>query len=165
MEAVYITYGNERRIAKECVCQQCGKSFWIPRKEKVGRYCSRSCSVEARKNTVLVECANCGQTIKKNRSRLKNSKHGLYFCNRTCKESAQRIGGIEQLQLPHYGQDSANNYRAFARRELPLKCNRCGWDEHPKILQVHHKDRNRSNGALENLEIICPNCHALEHWG
>jgi len=43
------------------------------------------------------------------------------------------------------------------------KCQRCGFDEYPKILGVHHKDRNRNNNTISNLEILCPNCHSIEH--
>ena len=28
-------------------------------------------------------------------------------------------------------------------------------------LELHHKDGNRYNNDLENLEILCPNCHSL----
>ena len=27
-------------------------------------------------------------------------------------------------------------------------------------LQIHHKDGNRFNHSLENLIILCPNCHS-----
>lgn len=33
-----------------------------------------------------------------------------------------------------------------------------------EILEVHHKDRDRSNNSLENLALLCPNCHATEHY-
>ncbi|MBI3573571.1 hypothetical protein HY090_00790 [Candidatus Kaiserbacteria bacterium] len=29
---------------------------------------------------------------------------------------------------------------------------------------MHHKDRNRNNNSLGNLELICPNCHYEEHY-
>ncbi|MBI2551090.1 HNH endonuclease [Candidatus Uhrbacteria bacterium] len=29
---------------------------------------------------------------------------------------------------------------------------------------MHHKDRNREHNQLENLELICPNCHYEEHF-
>jgi hypothetical protein len=28
-------------------------------------------------------------------------------------------------------------------------------------LELHHKDGNHYNNELSNLEILCPNCHAV----
>lgn len=43
-------------------------------------------------------------------------------------------------------------------------CSECGlgpeWRSKPLSLQLHHKDSNRRNNALENLRVLCPNCHA-----
>jgi 5-methylcytosine-specific restriction endonuclease McrA len=43
------------------------------------------------------------------------------------------------------------------------ECVRCGYNQQPAILVLHHEDRNRENNQLSNLEVLCPNCHALEH--
>lgn len=43
------------------------------------------------------------------------------------------------------------------------KCERCNYKK-CEILQIHRKDRNRANNNLENLELICPNCHYEEHF-
>lgn len=48
--------------------------------------------------------------------------------------------------------------------ERGAKCERCGFQSE-RILQVHHKDRDRSNNNMANLELICPNCHCEEHYG
>lgn len=43
------------------------------------------------------------------------------------------------------------------------KCEKCGniiWNGLPIPLEVHHKDGNKENNMLDNLEILCPNCHA-----
>lgn len=42
------------------------------------------------------------------------------------------------------------------------ECLRCGYNN-KQVLEVHHKDRNRSNNSMENLEVLCANCHKLEH--
>lgn len=42
-------------------------------------------------------------------------------------------------------------------------CERCGFDRDKAILGVHHKDRDRHNNELTNLEVLCPNCHSMEH--
>lgn len=45
------------------------------------------------------------------------------------------------------------------------KCERCGlttWLSVDIPLELHHKDGNHYNNELDNLELLCPNCHALE---
>ena len=45
-------------------------------------------------------------------------------------------------------------------------CQRCGFVAlHPAQLDVHHKDRDRTNNTPTNLETLCANCHRLEHAG
>lgn len=46
------------------------------------------------------------------------------------------------------------------------KCQRCGWSEKPvgaefTPCELHHKDGNSHNHSLDNLDLICPNCHSL----
>lgn len=43
------------------------------------------------------------------------------------------------------------------------ECEECGinnWRDKPISLQLHHKDGNRKNNELSNLQILCPNCHS-----
>lgn len=42
------------------------------------------------------------------------------------------------------------------------KCSCCGlseWLGNPIPLELHHKDGNKDNNELNNLELRCPNCH------
>ena len=42
------------------------------------------------------------------------------------------------------------------------KCEQCGiseWNNLPISLQLHHIDGNTNNNKLDNLMILCPNCH------
>jgi 5-methylcytosine-specific restriction endonuclease McrA len=44
------------------------------------------------------------------------------------------------------------------------RCTGCGldrWLEGPIPLQLDHIDGDRTNNLLENLRLLCPNCHAL----
>lgn len=54
------------------------------------------------------------------------------------------------------------NYRKVALKRLKHSCVKCGVTN-LKVLIVHHKDRNRQNNNLDNLEFLCRNCHFLEH--
>ena len=44
------------------------------------------------------------------------------------------------------------------------KCEGCGnteWLGNPIPLELHHKDGDNTNHELDNLALLCPNCHAL----
>ena len=35
----------------------------------------------------------------------------------------------------------------------------------PEVLEVGHLDGDRSNNSVENLAILCPNCHKMHDIG
>lgn len=41
------------------------------------------------------------------------------------------------------------------------KCNLTEWLQQPIPLELHHIDGNNQNNNLKNLQLLCPNCHAL----
>lgn len=46
------------------------------------------------------------------------------------------------------------------------KCEICGiteWNGQPLTLQLHHINGNPKDDRLENLQILCPNCHSQTH--
>ena len=48
----------------------------------------------------------------------------------------------------------------------PYKCevyNNEEWNGQPIPLQVHHLNGNHNDNRFENLQLICPNCHAQTH--
>jgi 5-methylcytosine-specific restriction endonuclease McrA len=40
-------------------------------------------------------------------------------------------------------------------------CKTSVWLEKPIKLEVHHLDGNRTNNNLDNLQLLCPNCHSF----
>lgn len=43
------------------------------------------------------------------------------------------------------------------------KCEQClntSWLGKPINLEIHHKDGNHNNNSLDNLQLLCPNCHS-----
>lgn len=43
------------------------------------------------------------------------------------------------------------------------KCECCGcseWNGKPLTMELHHKDGNHYNNEINNLQMLCPNCHA-----
>lgn len=44
------------------------------------------------------------------------------------------------------------------------KCERCGnieWEGEPIPLELHHINGNHTDNRIENIQLLCPNCHAL----
>ena len=52
------------------------------------------------------------------------------------------------------------NYRKLAFENCPALCAHCGFGI-KDVLEVAHIDCNRSNNAVSNLVILCPNCHKM----
>lgn len=120
-----------------------------------------------KENRVELKCDYCSKIFIRPKSKLKNSKSGLYFCCREHKDLAQSMKSGEDFNIirpQHYGKVSSN-YRKCAFSIYEHKCAVCGWQEDQQILQVHHIDGNRENNDKKNLIILCPNCHAKITFG
>lgn len=142
-------YGWERS------CHCCGKTFRVIKcRSTRAKYCSRECFYKTRPIKVMTICVIC----KKEHYRPPSHKTKIPTCSMKCRGLATRS------PEPSSGTDYPS-VRSWMRRNGRIqKCNRCGFDELKEILVVHHVDRSRINNKLENLEVLCPNCHAKEHY-
>ena len=64
-----------------------------------------------------------------------------------------------------YGHNVKNAMPAIAAIR-GRKCEMCGletWMGQPISLEVHHKDGDRLNNDLSNLQLLCLNCHATTY--
>lgn len=146
------------------VCQQCNKTFtsnkiYITR----SKYCSHECSNLAKlKDRVKVQCNHCGKD--KHVPEITAAKRQYFFCNVECRETffaqTKHNRGIHK---PHNGLSSPSTYRKRAFANYKHECARCGYNKHKEVLQVHHKDKDRTNNDLSNLIILCPTCHSETH--
>lgn len=53
--------------------------------------------------------------------------------------------------------------RLFRENVKEYRCEKCGiseWNGEPITLELHHINGNHNDNHLENLQILCPNCHS-----
>lgn len=157
----FCNYNNstKNRYGSVKNCEYCNREF-IAIREGLNA-CSSFCSHKKTSKKVKVNCSWCKNEVLKPASKLKASKSGLYFCGRKCKDEAQKIDGLKEIHPKHY-HDGSRAYSERAFNEYGYKCVDCNVTSRT-FLQVHHKDSDRNNGNIENLEVVCTNHHMLRH--
>ena len=119
-------------------------------KERI--FCSAICyGISCRKEK---PCVLCGKPIL--------SGLNKKTCNRSC-ANKYRAGIKYKVNSSRDKVKAQRSIKIKLLTERGKKCERCGYNKYD-ILNVHHKDRNRNNNNLDNLELICPNCHSEEHY-
>lgn len=99
-------------------------------------------------------------------TKLKLNRSNLYRNNAKVTHKKVKIP-IEDIimnnKYPNYHTSSLLK-RLIQEGYKEYKCERCGlteWQGQPIPLQLHHKNGVHTNNLLNNLEVLCPNCHAL----
>jgi len=115
-------------------------------------------------------CIKCGGEIPK--TKYKNAKYCSDQCRSAYITQQYKIrhnliecpgvgsGNNQSGSKNHQWKNGLWNFRKKAFSNFPNKCNRCG---SKKLLLVHHKDEDRTNNNLSNLEILCKKCHQNHH--
>lgn len=114
-------------------------------------------------------CIKCNNVIT-------NKRKGLKFCSPRCRNAYNTYqyclrkgkfkkpgggsGGNQEGENNHMYKTGIGTYSKKGFTNLPNICNRCQSKEN---LLIHHKDENRSNNELCNLEILCKRCHQKHH--
>lgn len=169
-------------------CIYCNSSTYIPKyRINTFKYCSRKCAALNQRHAIKASCLICNKEFNHISARCKTAK----YCSNKCRYQASRKRGKSEYKCPNcniqfFDYPSRNRIfcskkckadatlknfkptlntvrKSMRRRNLINECNRCGFNSHPLILGVHHKDRNQNNNNISNLEILCPNCHSIEH--
>jgi HNH endonuclease len=142
----------------------CSKPY-VPTSNSKGLYCSRSCAAKVnnhrRKRTDRL-CAYCAGTLTYSQKK---------YCSKSCcakHKSDTRY--VDWLAGNDSGSDSNRLLSASIRKRLITnagnKCSKCGWSEKNPVIQkviltVDHIDGDWTNNRVDNLQVLCYNCHTL----
>jgi hypothetical protein len=80
-----------------------------------------------------------------------------------------RLEPIEDILAPNRPRNRSHvRWRLLAAGLKEERCEECGlteWRGRPIALQLHHVNGDGLDNSLENLRILCANCHAqTENW-
>ena len=81
------------------------------------------------------------------------------------KPSKAKKSALEILDNPNVS-NSKKRIKLIEEGIKDNKCECCGlseWMGKPIPLELHHKDLNHYNNSLNNLQILCANCHMQAH--
>ena len=104
-------------------------------------------------------CLSCGKEVTKK------------YCDAQCQNNFQYKLYVEKwLRGEHTGvRGKTQTSRHIKKYLIELhgeKCKHCGWgskNSHTNTIPIElsHIDGDFTNNKIENLELICPNCHSL----
>lgn len=69
----------------------------------------------------------------------------------------------EILKIDSYYNTNILKYRLIKESVKQYKCEKCGiseWNCEQISLQLHHINGNSTDNRIENLQLLCPNCHS-----
>lgn len=106
------------------------------------------------------ECKNCGKHL---------SRKVRITCSNKCKYIYLQNSYIERWLKGEENGMRGTSISRYIKRYLfdkYPKCILCDWDKiHPITkrvpLEIDHADGDHTNNKIENLRVVCPNCHSL----
>lgn len=135
-------------------CKACGAA--LPYEKRKNTYCDLSCF--GRANAAALNDLNHSKKVITYCSCGNEKKRANTYCDACIERRVYdtRSQTFDAILSPV-------SRRKFLIRERGHRCERCTltqWRGQPIALELHHIDGDAGNNTRENLQVLCPNCHA-----
>lgn len=124
-------------------------------------FCSDECRSTYKKTGNKIKCFTCGKEVYKTKKEQRKSKSGRLYCSQSC-AIADINKRTKTKENPHTYRDKALRHYGSICQSPNCEITKLGIEIPEEMLDVHHKDGNRDNNKLENLEVLCVWCHRKE---
>jgi Zn finger protein HypA/HybF involved in hydrogenase expression len=148
-----IKYNQSPKLCKNC------QSTISYQKRHTNNFCNQSCSASynniRKERKYKFECIYCGELNIGKRG-------GGKYCNSQCANNHKKL----KTKIEWFENGKVPSWKALKNiiiEERGYKCEVCGiseWNNKNLVLELDHINGLHTNNELDNLRIICPNCHS-----
>ena len=131
------------------ICKHCNNQHSYDKRNN--KFCSRSCATTFNnllKEKLTIKCLSCSKQIF---GKLRK------YCSIQCQKDFNLHQSVKN------GKASHRTLKRYLLKNYGNKCWTCGiteWNNKSIVMELEHIDGNSENNHLENLSLICPNCHS-----
>lgn len=155
-------WNHTERNMQKFVCETCGKEFLIPKSDhriKEGskiKYCSKKCMGIGMRTGEIKKCLNCGNDFYTTRNDFCSQDCAREYRKKNYKHKSYMENGYIVEYLPGYNKKgNIKQHRRIMEEHLGRRL------EENEI--VHHKNGDKTDNRLDNLEIKRRGEHSSYH--
>jgi 5-methylcytosine-specific restriction endonuclease McrA len=133
------TYNNSKRVDQiKKICPQCENEFFVPPYNRAKKFCGR-------------ECYLLSEDIK--------------FQKALETKTLANVKKLTSFQTGQWAYVHDNAKRVLSKTDWKWECKNCGYDKHVEVCHVRSiKEFDLTAtlaevNSLDNLMLLCPNCH------